>query len=463
MSKRFFNLDTKNLINISYKKLLGNSIFQHHKNKLALVNHIFKLNPKKNVKQLFTKPYWNINLFNTKNTPVIIDNIEYKDKFSYKYNDKYHWILDLPIKMPGQPWAIPIELEQFSEFIIKSERFERLINNNIDNCYVYLCIDQRPVKPNESQRRPGWHSDSFITNKTHLDLDSKKVQTDSIYLCYDTIPTEFSEAIFEFPSSKNKKQFDYNDNQQVLKFFEDKAQYNNIITYPNYNILKIGPECIHRVGFNQTNTIINRTFAKLVFSTEIFNREGNDHNYLYDYNWYMIPRTNERNNSSLMAETINGISVNEYIEINPLLVRFDNDHIDDNYFIYHKKYKKINSVYAQPASPNEYLQTKINGYLTTTNYAKTSDWKIKTELGDEYLLSLDKLNEFYDYDNIKHKFVSKDNIIVDALLIKRPIKIKSPWLQIQYLDKGDYLVKRSSYDIYGVKKTNFNNSYIVLN
>ena len=72
--------------------------------------------------------------------------------------------------MPGTNFQIPEELSQFSEFIIKCIHYEKLINSDIDDYYAYLSVDQRHVNPNESQRRSGWHYDSFITKATRKGL-----------------------------------------------------------------------------------------------------------------------------------------------------------------------------------------------------------------------------------------------------------------------------------------------------
>ena len=74
--------------------------------------------------------------------------------------------------------------------------FEQIVNPEYDSSYAYLCVDQRPVKPGKSQRRPGWHADSFVTPLTHD--DTKNVLHDSIYITSDCIPTIYNPGPFPF-------------------------------------------------------------------------------------------------------------------------------------------------------------------------------------------------------------------------------------------------------------------------
>lgn len=444
-----FKLDVDKIVNIKYDSFLNldNSYMTDKSWTNEIIDRVMKHNSSKSIKNLFSKNNWSLSIFNIKNEPIIIDTIENTTKFVNRYNDKFLWTLDMPIKMPNKPWMIPKELEQFIEFIQKAERYERLINPSIDDCYAYLCVDQRDIHPGQSQRRPGWHSDSFVTKNTSLMARSvTDFKMDSIYLTYDTLPTEFCPGPFPFSSN-----IDANDNNQVLAHFEKESINKPILTYAPFNIIKMGPECVHRVGFNNTNEIIKRTFAKLVFSYDIFNRDGNDHNSLYDYNWLMIPRGLERNNSSIIGSSINGVDISEYTMLTKsyLLNKFSD--IDAIYY-------KINSVKAEPAHIGELLQTELDGFVTSYCIAKKGDWKITTSLGDQYFLSSEKMDKYYDYDDKSHMFKS-NNFRVKAFELNINVQIMSPWGYPQYLKAGDYIVMRDIDDIYGVMKKSFHNNY----
>lgn len=445
-----FQLNTDRMVNIGYKShiKLDKSYMMNHTWSSDVIDTVMNHNRSSVISTLFAKPNWNLSIFDKRNEPIIIDEIKDKNMFIKRNHDMFLWTLDLPLKMPGRPWMIPVELEQFIEFIQKAEKYERLINPGIDDCYAYFCVDQRDVNPGTSQRRPGWHSDSFVTKNTSLLARSgNELKMDSIYLAYDTLPTEFCPGPFTFD-----KNIDANDNSHVLAHFENTATGKPIMVYPSFHIIKMGPECVHRVGFNQSNRTIKRTFAKLVFSTEIFNRDGNDHNGLYDYNWLMIPRGLERNNSSIIGSTINGTNVSNYkmLTTTEILRRFNDASVD--------VYRKSNTVKAVPAQKGELLQTELDNFITSYNVAKEGDWKITTPLGDQYFLSSHKMDKYYKYDTKAKMFRSRD-VVVKAIMIDRETQIMAPWGYPQYLKPGDYIVNRDSDDIYGVMAKSFTNSF----
>lgn len=455
--KLLFNIDEKNILDISYNKEINPNRLDRSINKNEIAKQIIMNNNGKSLDYLFRRFFWDIKIFNNKNLPIVVDKIRNKSSFDKKHQSKFFWLLDLPIKMPGIGWKVPSELSQFSEFISKSIGYEKMVNPNIDNYYAYLSVDQRVVAPNESQRRPGWHADSFITKYTNPDIEyNKQVETDSIYLAYNSLPTEFCAGPFTFNQS-----FDHHDNVQVLSHFDNMARGKEIITYSPYTILKMGPECVHRVGFNKSDHYCPRTFIKMVFSKQIFNRIGNDHNHLVDYNWPLVPRTKERNNSNI---AIFRNDDNEYLTVAPedLFKNFNGVS-----FIWSKN--KIYSIYrtskiiATPAREGELLQTELNGSIISYNTAKRGDWKVKKiSNGTEYFLSSDQMEKFYDFDydfRTTEIIFRPKKIVVQAIELDKPIKIIAPWKHTQYLSQGDFIVRRSDNDIYGVNKDNIVNDY----
>jgi len=456
-------LDTKNLVNIKYKdyvKLNQDYLYDPNWKDKVTVKVLAYNTINHKTRKLFSKPYWGLNIFDDKNMPVMVDEIEDKDTFVKRHgknNEKFIWTMDLPVKMPGKPWIIPKELEQFTEFIQKSERFERMINPDIENCYAYLCIDQRDVLPGKSQRRPGWHSDSFVHDDTSLQARHKPLRVDSIYLTYDSLPTQFCTGPFKFNDTINPQ-----DSKQVLDFFEKEAKDKTLLMYKPFSIMKMGSECVHRVGFNDTDKPIRRTFAKLTFSTEIFNREGNDHNALYDYNWLMIPRGAERNSSSIIGHTINGFDMKDYMFLSrqDLHKLFQDDQMVSKNDHVGKKFQTVKDDYvkAELATPDELLQTELDEFITSHNVANEGDWKITTSLGDQYFLSSKKMDRLYEYDEKKKMFHSKGHVI-DVVPVLKPVQFISPWGYPQYLKDGDYIIKRDDNDIYGVMHGNFVRSY----
>lgn len=71
---------------------------------------------------------------------------------------------------------------------------------------------------------------------------------------------------------------------------------------------------VHRVGINTIPYKIPRIFLKVTFTTDIFNRIGNDHNSLFKYQWHLYQRGQERNSSNMIEGYI---YKNNYTYISP--------------------------------------------------------------------------------------------------------------------------------------------------
>lgn len=135
--------------------------------------------------------------------------------------------------------------------------------------YVYLTVKHIYVSPNNMGNRPGWHSDGF--------------QTDDInYIWTDKFPTEFCIQHFNID----------NDCQKSMTQMQEQVNLNNIKTYGENSLVKLNQFNIHRtpeIGCGY------RTFIKISLSKNQYNLQGNAHNYLFDYQWNMKQRMDERN------------------------------------------------------------------------------------------------------------------------------------------------------------------------
>jgi hypothetical protein len=403
------------------------------------------------MREIFRKRHWSIEDFKRPNYPVVVDRVDDQKEFGFRGN-KELWALDLPIKMPGKGWALPIEMSQFSEFIRKADAFEQIINPFYESSYAYLCVDQRSVRPGESQRRPGYHADSFVTPYTHG--DTKQVLHDSIYVVSDCIPTVFNPGPFPFCSRETER-----NPQLALEHFEREAREDMDFSHDSLQIVKMDPTVVHKVGINTESRFANRTFAKLVYSTGIFNRSGNDINLLFDYNWPMIERKMEnRNTSSVHTEMINGHSHEDYQYLSSATLRKMLNRNREAFAA-----RKNGCVMAYPATPGELLQTVVKGNVTTQNRAVIGDWKITTYLGDQYFIPIESLERYYRHigtDSLKssdYNFISCPDIVL-ALQINNLVRLAAPWGSPQYLMPGDYVVMRKN-EVYGVKEESFLSNY----
>jgi hypothetical protein len=407
---------------------------------------------------VFTKRPWSLDSFTEPRFPVIVSRLENKEEFSMRVGNRYRLFMDMPIKMPGMDWQIPEELQQFREAIRKAVQFERIVNPKIAGSYVYLTVDQRPVQPGLSQRRTGWHADSFVSKNTKLEIRDpnfqQEIETDSIYLASDCIPTEFCSGPFPFVG------IDHEDTEAVLAHFTSGAEGKEVITYPSYTLLRMGPDVVHRVGFNTTTGILPRTFFKLTFSPGILNRDGNGHNSLYDYNWPLVPRNDTKRNDSAVIPGYGRKDLDQFRVVTAIELKkafIEKTSLSDANFFKAYKHSQVSAI---PATPGELLQTELDGFTTTVRTASIGDWKVTSPSGDQYFLTASQMETLYTYDTSSDgtRFLAKP-LIVEALQIKSPIQFMAPWGSPQFLRAGDYLVKGRGNGIYGILKKDFERSY----
>lgn len=202
---------------------------------------LINLNRDKSPQQLFTKRTWDIDEFaKPNNLPVVVGELKEKALFSARMNGTGYRFLDLPIKFPGTDFRVPDELSQFKEFILLAMQHAKLLTPEFIKYYAFLTVHQTRVARNKSQRRYGFHSDSYITPETrvlgdHSIAKEVKLDTDSVYLAYDCIPTLY------LPGPTSLIGVDPGDCTAVLKRFEDFAKERTHVTYPNYNVLWMDP------------------------------------------------------------------------------------------------------------------------------------------------------------------------------------------------------------------------------
>lgn len=141
-----------------------------------------------------------------------------------------------------------------------------------DECYLYLTVKHLYVTPNNMGNRPGWHSDGFGTD-------------DINYVWCDKYPTEF--CVQEFKLS--------DECDTSLEEMEEQAKVENVKTYGENTLL-----CLDKYNIHRTPVVGEgyRTFVKVSVSKDLYNLKGNAHNYLFDYDWEMLVRSDTRNHPS---------------------------------------------------------------------------------------------------------------------------------------------------------------------
>lgn len=179
----------------------------------------------------------------------------------------------LPIGMAdceglGEVIQIPKNLQWLEELVAMTVMH---CDESVGN-YIYLTVKHLYVTPNNMGNRPGWHSDGFGTD-------------DINYIWCDKYPTEF--CIQDFSISE--------DCETSLKEMESQALEKNIVTYPENTLLRLDKYNVHRTPVVGEGY---RTFVKISVSKDRYNLQGNAHNYLFDYDWEMVVRSDIRNHPS---------------------------------------------------------------------------------------------------------------------------------------------------------------------
>lgn len=419
--------------------------------------HIENLNNEHNSERIWEKLNWDIRYYDRENLPIVIGEIEDKKTFSKKLDGKGLRFLDLPIHMPGQGWRIPQELEQFKEVISKAVGHERILNPFFEkDYYVYMTVDQGIVPPYKTQRRAGWHADSYRkinTTKNKI----VNVPVDHIYVIYDCCPTPFLKGPFSL------NYVDPEDVEAVNSAFSVQAKNQIEICYPEYTLLRMDPYCVHDAGMNKTTESLHRTFVKISISKVKYAHLGNATNHLFTYDWPMIPRYGVPYTKEAITQSSHRKDRDEFLEVNPSDINFMEKKSYVNWAMgkIQTVYKKA-AVKAEPATEGDMIQTKSDGFLTTINVAEKGDYKVTFYEGDQGFMSLDRLKSRYKPIPYQKGWYQPLKVLRRAVILSKNIRFKAAWGTIAYGKKGNYLVYINEEDVYVVPKRNFEESYEIL-
>jgi hypothetical protein len=233
---------------------------------------------------------WDIAQFDAVNLPEVVGEVD--PSFSDFQGIR---VLDMPIHMPGQGWAIPDYIqEQFGEMIQQVIDAESRFGDFEQDHYVYITVDQKMVNAGKTGRRPGAHSDAYIEQKgEQFDITTENAdvvaaeqgEVSHTYICADVFPTEFFRARFPLTDTSC---------EGSLQTFDEIAETAEVVTYPAYTVLRLDPFVVHRSAVADRDT--QRTFVKVSVSRKRYARQGNTRNEAFDYDWSLTARSpHERN------------------------------------------------------------------------------------------------------------------------------------------------------------------------
>lgn len=196
-------------------------------------------------------------------------------------------ILDMPIKLSGSlEYRIPRIARQFMPAIQQIANYQLAANpdGNIDEL-CYITIDGGWVEPGNLQREAACHVDGFQGARW---IPKRKVN--HTYTFSNVLPTFYYVQPFDFSQLDERKHnffFEMNDQvQDSDSAFAWQPQPFEIVLMDGYTVHR-GSEATKRVF---------RYFVRLSYEVRIFDRMGNAHNPLFDYNWEMVERDIEQLN-----------------------------------------------------------------------------------------------------------------------------------------------------------------------
>ncbi len=187
-------------------------------------------------------------------------------------------VLDMPIKFPHTDVRIPYDVSNHYKTIKTMFDYEHSFNPKYDELYAYLTIDRGVVDPGKTQRVPGAHVDGFQGARIN-----PKVLIDHSYVAYSGLPTVWYNQEFKV-SHLDPAVHD------VFKAFDKQLDETKAVRYHAGQILLFDAYTIHRGDVAAEP--ISRTFMRLTFSVREFDRLGNTHNPMFDYDWPMVAREN---------------------------------------------------------------------------------------------------------------------------------------------------------------------------
>ena len=216
---------------------------------------------------------WDVEKFNKPSSPRMIDTAR---------NDAIiqHRILDCPIRFPGSNVRLPTELLPIMPEIVTVLDYEAAHNKYFDEYYAYITTDYSFVKAGGTQRKAGCHVDGYQGART---TKNERINRSYVYSSGDT--TEF--FLQRFPISH------INDSRYNVFHYFDKIADEAFIWRPKeWEIVLMNVYNVHRAPIAKEDGY--RFFFRLSFDTRKFDRLGNTHNPMFNYEWDMVARNTQK-------------------------------------------------------------------------------------------------------------------------------------------------------------------------
>ena len=181
-------------------------------------------------------------------------------------------VLDMPIKIPNSEVRIPENLNRASiqEIVDTCLEFEKKINPNWQDYYLYLTVHHSFVEAAKTQRRAGAHIDGMQGVRY-----PEKFPVCHSYLVSNAVPTRFFNHTFPTDLCEKSQNWFYE--------FDKVKDYQDSSLSKPFEINLMTAYSVHESTPATEDTI--RTFIRLEFSRKKFDRRGNSINPLFDLDW----------------------------------------------------------------------------------------------------------------------------------------------------------------------------------
>lgn len=185
-------------------------------------------------------------------------------------------VLNMPIKMPGTGFRIPVELAQFKELIQKMIDHEVEINPELEKFYAYITVDQHFVTKGNTHRRGGIHIDGVQGARYPV-----KLRPEHTYSASDAFGTVFYNQSYDLRKLDPAK-------QHVHAEIERQTRAENAVVADDYGLFFWDSYSPHESNVATSDRM--RTFLRIEFSEKIYDGVGDTVSPLFDYNWQRIDR-----------------------------------------------------------------------------------------------------------------------------------------------------------------------------
>ncbi|HEY9774596.1 MAG TPA: hypothetical protein V6C81_12405 [Planktothrix sp.] len=242
-----------------------------------LVQTIFA--PDSPIVQTFNQPY-DLKNFQVARKPLSLGILPPEERLILAADNSSPRTLDMPIKFPYTDVRVPPELAAEVPIIKRACNAMAAANRAFyDACYLYYTLERGMVIAGNLQREAPCHVDGFQGARWH----PKHVANHTITVS-NAVPTAYYVQPFDFDLlDVAKHDFYWEMNYQVQQSDSQFAWLPE-----DCEMTMMDGYTVHR----GTATLVDlfRKFMRLSWETRIFDRLGNAHNPLFDYEWEMVPR-----------------------------------------------------------------------------------------------------------------------------------------------------------------------------